>query len=138
MNYSVEVLEKAKMAVEIGQAILDGRKIEFKNGKFNIWNETNCPLLDFSMSNYRVKPETKYIPFTFEDAKDLIELNIKTTVKIDHEFYELKFQGVEVVRHNHRFVYKGEFNKTPDHIKYLINSDIVVSVEKEIINYEPA
>jgi hypothetical protein len=72
MNYPKEVLEKAKMAVEIGNAILQGKKVIYsdkgKNGYFRVDN----PSLDFTKYDYIVKPETQYIPFTFEDAKDLI------------------------------------------------------------------
>ncbi len=74
MNYSKEVLKRALQAVEIGNAILQGKTIQYENGKDD-WtdnDDSDVPDLDFSCINYRVKPETKYIPFTFDDAKDLI------------------------------------------------------------------
>ena len=70
MEYSEEVLEKAKMAVEIGNAILQGKEVQFEDS--DSWEHSDTPSLNFSSYNYRVKPQPKYVPFTFEDAKDLI------------------------------------------------------------------
>lgn len=76
MKYSEEVLEKARKAVEIGQAILEGKEIEFLplNGE---WVKVHIPTLDISTYDYRVKPEPKYVPFTYEDANELIGKAVK-------------------------------------------------------------
>ena len=79
MNYSEETLKRAKMAVEVGQAVLEGKEVQFeamigshfKSGE-PIWVITLDPSLNFYKENFRVKPEPKLIPFTFDDAKDLI------------------------------------------------------------------
>ena len=76
MEYSEEVLERAKIAVEIGNAILQGKEVQFEDS--DSWEHSDTPSLNFSSYNYRVKPEPKYVPFTFEDAKDLIGKVIKS------------------------------------------------------------
>ena len=45
--------------------------IQVKNLSTGIWHDTNDPSFDI-MYEYRVKPESKLIPFTYLDAKDLI------------------------------------------------------------------
>lgn len=96
MEYSKDVLEKAKMAVEIGNAILQGKEVQFEDS--DSWEHSDTPSLNFSSYNYRVKPEPKYVPFTFEDAKDLIG---KAIVKMDGT------QVQKVVQLNKDYVFSG-------------------------------
>ena len=76
MNYSEEVLGRAKMAVEIGQAVLEGKVVLSSNKGENNFTMTRNPSFQLSSYDYKVKPEPTYIPFTFEDAKDLIGKSI--------------------------------------------------------------
>ena len=75
MKYTKEVLERAKKAAEIGQAILEGKEVEYLCG--DEWFRAENPLLYFSTYTYRLKPKQEYIPFTFEDAEYLIGKAIK-------------------------------------------------------------
>lgn len=76
MEYSKEVLKKAKEAVEIGNAILEGKEIEWSLPSQCNWKTIYEPSLNFQTADYRVKPQPKYVPFTFEDAKYLIGKHI--------------------------------------------------------------
>lgn len=78
MEHTKEVLERAKKAIEIGTAILQGKEIEWAHPNSENWNIIYEPALNFQTSDYRVKPEPKYVPFTFEDAKDLIGKAVKS------------------------------------------------------------
>jgi hypothetical protein len=71
MEYSKEVLERAKKAVEIYNAILEGKEIEIKNINGD-WVTLKGCIINIYDYEYRVKPDVKYVPFTFQDAKDLI------------------------------------------------------------------
>ncbi len=97
IEYSKQVLERAMKAVEIGQAVLDGKEIEY-NSNNGSWRIANTPTLNFDDYNYRVKPEPEYIPFTFEDANDLMGKVIK---KMDGT------QVQKIVQLNRDYVFAG-------------------------------
>jgi hypothetical protein len=72
MEYDKETLRKAAMAVEIGKAILEGKEVESSYKNKEDFSRIINPSFDFRSYDYRVKEEPIYVPFTFEDAKDLI------------------------------------------------------------------
>lgn len=100
MIYTEEVLERARQAVKIGQAILDGKEIEFSSTNGFFWQQAKTPTLDFSSNDYRVKPEPAYEPFDFSDAEFLIGKVVKekeySNVAI---ISKVNRQGVEVFIH---------------------------------------
>lgn len=55
--------EKAKYAVEVMQAYIDGKEIEYFSIEQNEWCSVDVPIFDWSIFNYRIKQETKYRPF---------------------------------------------------------------------------
>lgn len=54
---------------EVLKAYGEGKTIQAKSIMDNKWLDTTEPVFDFFRSEYRIKPEPKYIPFTFEDSK---------------------------------------------------------------------
>jgi len=67
----------------------------------------------------------------------MVQLELRTKVKIDHDFYKLKFIEVDGRKiGSERFVYSGKFEKTSPLLDDLIKSDIVVSASKEIVSNE--
>lgn len=99
IEYSKEVLERAMKAVEIGQAVLDGKEIEYRyRNDFRQWFGVHTPSLNFDEYNYRVKPEPKYVPFSFEDANDLMGKVIK---KMDGTHVQ------KIVQLNRDYVFAG-------------------------------
>lgn len=61
---------------EVIQAFKEGKEIEFLNIK-GIWKVLESPL--FLIENeFRIKEESKYVPFDFSDAEKLIGRSIKS------------------------------------------------------------
>ena len=54
---------------EVLKADGEGKTIQAKSIMDNKWLDTTEPVFDFFRSEYRIKPEPKYVPFTFEDSK---------------------------------------------------------------------
>lgn len=66
--------------IEVIQAHKEGKIILFKDKNANSWNETNKPFWDFHDFDYSIKPEDKYIPFTFDTnlvGKTIVNKNSK-------------------------------------------------------------
>ena len=63
--------EEAKQLLPIITAFAEGKKIQYNLNTIGWGDIGKHDLLDFSGSpkNYRIKPEPKYIPFTFEDRE---------------------------------------------------------------------
>ena len=61
-------------------AFKEGKQIQYKNGEYE-WIDINSP--NFTPSSiYRIKPESELIPFTFENANNLIgKVVIGKTIK---------------------------------------------------------
>lgn len=62
--------EKAREASEIMKAYADGKGLQIL--RMGVWE--NCdipPLFNWNNCEYRIKPEPKYIPFTYEDREQL-------------------------------------------------------------------
>jgi hypothetical protein len=72
MEYSKQVLERANKAIEICKAVLQGKEIEYCPKRTEDWEQVTDPSFDFWDNDYRVKEKPTYVPFTFEDVKDLI------------------------------------------------------------------
>ena len=66
--------------IAVMQAYADGKEIEFAPNCFTnkIWNYTRDPIWNWFENEYRVKPTTEYIPFTFEDSEFLIGKVVKS------------------------------------------------------------
>lgn len=79
MKYSQEVLNRAKMAIEIGQAILDGKEVQYYQNPE--WVDDDSIDFDFYRCSYRVKPTPELIPFDFTDLSILIGKVIESKVK---------------------------------------------------------
>lgn len=45
------------------QAFAEGKTIEFRNKSFKEWSEIENPSFDPTITNYRIKPESKYCSF---------------------------------------------------------------------------
>ena len=66
--------DKVKKLVEILQAHLDGKEIEFYSSIFNEWKTASINSINVLMSNidnYRIKPKVKYRPF--KNLKECLE-----------------------------------------------------------------
>lgn len=86
MEYSKEVLERVEEIKYWVDAILDGKDVEvnLQNGQ---WVKVDYrDLFSSFKKEYRVKPQQKYVPFTFKDAKDLIG---KAVIKKDDKVVRL-------------------------------------------------
>ena len=63
--------------IAVMQAFKDGKEIEVYNIAKKGWFETNDPAWNWSITDYRVKEESQYIPFTFEDWEIMIDKIVK-------------------------------------------------------------
>lgn len=54
--------------IEVVKAHRDGKEIQSKNKNWSDsqWCNTNGPAWDFVSYDYRIKPEEKFIPWTYE------------------------------------------------------------------------
>jgi hypothetical protein len=72
MEYSNATIDQAQIIREIMDAVLQGKEVQIHK-ESNWVNVGEDPDLMLVLAYpCRVKPEPEYIPFTFEDAKDLI------------------------------------------------------------------
>ena len=55
--------------IAVMQAYEDGKVIEYWDNYPPTWKMATKPSWDWHTTDYRVKPEPEYIPFTFEDAE---------------------------------------------------------------------
>ena len=72
-------MKTTKEMIEVMQAYVDGKEIEYTNKNSPMdWLKTKDPLWDWNASDYRVKQAPEYVPFTFEDAEQLIGKVVKS------------------------------------------------------------
>jgi len=91
--------------IEVIQAHKEGKKIEFKTEGLNGWQPASTPTWNFSNYNYRVKPEDKYVPFTF--ATNLVGKVVKHSGTLTEMLIIRKEnQGVLLGNYNHITPYK--------------------------------
>lgn len=66
--------------IAVIQAHKEGKQIQYFCEFTNKWEDVNNPCWDFNSIIYQIKPESpqpKYIPFTYEDAEQLIGKAVK-------------------------------------------------------------
>ena len=63
--------------IAVMQAYVDGKEIECRSDDCPAWDKTASPLWNWYKTDYRIKPEPEYTPFTFEDAEFLIGKVVK-------------------------------------------------------------
>ena len=62
--------EKAREASEIMKAYADGKELQIL--RMGVWGDCNIPpMFDWNNYDYRIKPEPKYVPFTYEGREQL-------------------------------------------------------------------
>lgn len=67
--------ENVKLAIKLIQASLDGKTIEYKSKIEGVWDEMNIVSdngirgFNFQDFEFRIKPEKKLVPFTWEDRE---------------------------------------------------------------------
>ena len=67
--------ENVKLAIKLIEASLDGKTIEYKSKIEGVWDETNIVSgngirgFNFQDFEFRIKPEKKLVPFTFDDRE---------------------------------------------------------------------
>ena len=83
-------IDRATKIMNVLQAFLSGKQIEIYNDIEKEWVVDNSPHFNLTMDNYRIKPEPLYRPYTFEEAKSLI--NTVVIVKATGEYFTI--QGV--------------------------------------------
>ena len=98
MKYSEEVLNRAKIVIEIGNAILEGKEIEYKDLYSQWWDLSDQHSFNFYKYDYRVKPTPEFIPFDFSDAEFLIDKVIK---------YKDGTQIQKIIQLNKDYVFAG-------------------------------
>lgn len=54
--------EETKRAVEVMNAYINGKEIEYKNAICD-WESTNSPCWNWDSLDYRVKPQSQYVPY---------------------------------------------------------------------------
>lgn len=64
-------IEETKKAIEVMQAFVDGKKIEFRCDDLSEWEEVIEPFWCFGKCDYRIKPEPRYRPF--KSAEEVME-----------------------------------------------------------------
>ena len=57
---------EAKEFLPMVKALADGKIIQIKD-KYDEWKDLKAPSFCEEVCNYRIKPEPKLVPFTFED-----------------------------------------------------------------------
>lgn len=73
--------EKAKELSELFKAYSEGKIIEYKSPGAECWDVDNNFGGSILAIQYRIKPEPKLVPFTFEDAEFLIGKPIRSKQK---------------------------------------------------------
>lgn len=61
-----------KEKIKVMQAFADGKEVEIRHKTTQEFSETKNPTWDWLMNDYRIKEEPKYVPYTYNDAKELI------------------------------------------------------------------
>lgn len=52
-----------KEMIEVMQAYVDGKSIEFRVHNEGTWFDVQNPMWDWNLKDYRIKPEPKYVPY---------------------------------------------------------------------------
>lgn len=77
--------EQTKEAIKVMQAYADGEQIEIYEFSTGRWADTTKPLWNWTSNNYRIKPEPKHRPYSFEEMCEAVKKH-GTLVKLkDHD-----------------------------------------------------
>lgn len=77
-----------KLAIEIMQAYVEGKQIQFKYKENEVWSDIGSPRWSFDVFDYRVKPEPKYRPYA--NAEEFLK------AQQEHGMY-IKVNGIYVL-----------------------------------------
>ena len=63
----IMTIEETKKAIEVMQEYVDGKEIEYCNKDDDKWYDATSPCWSWDVTDYRVKPEAKVRPYTYEE-----------------------------------------------------------------------
>ena len=63
--------------IAVMQAFIEGKKIQLRHFNDSKYYDCTKPGWNWDSYDYRIKPATEYVPFTFEDAEFLIGKPVK-------------------------------------------------------------
>ena len=92
-----------KWAKEI-QALAEGKTIQSTERTLNKWRDANDPCFSYQYE-YRIKPESKIIPFDSRDAKDIIGKAV-IMVKTNETTMVLSIDYKHIVLSGYRLTFK--------------------------------
>ena len=122
----------AKEHIEVMQAFIDGKEIEFKQDSYKgNWKTVNTPIWDFNNYQYRIKPSEPVV-FNYPIYKRL-----KATPETVVKFMSLDF-GFYVSTHNNSIYIPGDaaFNIAPHTDSSWEDYHVSADAEKAILNEE--
>jgi hypothetical protein len=64
-----------KYRIEVEQAFLDGKKIQVQDDSNKTWYDTENPSFSWFLMSYRIKPESKTVPYSFEELCEAIKIH---------------------------------------------------------------
>lgn len=85
--------EDAIKLLPIIKAYSEGKTIEVRSLLDGSWGNISNPQFDGDPSVYRIKPEPKLIPFTYEDAKELLGRAVRSKKGIAFAIIEGIYQN---------------------------------------------
>ena len=88
MSINSDDIKKTKEQIEVMQAFIDGKEIEFKQDSYKgIWKQTTTPIWDFTNYKYRIKPsEPECVYPIYKRLKNQKEIIVRFT-SIDSGIY---------------------------------------------------
>lgn len=92
--------EETKNAIEVMQGFCNGKTIQvrFKNQDDN-WDDTQHPCWDWTVNDYRIKPEKYVRPYTFNEMQEAVKKHGGYVHQNDTSMYGIIFfneEGIEL------------------------------------------
>jgi hypothetical protein len=104
-----ETKEFLKKVLPVMQAFAEGKTIERKAGK--LWTEEDDPEWWDDDETFRIQPEKKYVPYTFEDMQNVRDGWLKwKTYNTDTRFKIMKYDENTIHTANMPYTYAEAFD----------------------------
>lgn len=92
--------EETKQAIKIMQAYADGKEIDFKDKDTDKWiyNDNKPAIYSWNWQHYdyRIKPESHYVPFTFEDRELFRGKWVRLKAQDKHHAHEFQINDIGI------------------------------------------
>jgi len=96
---------------ELKEAFKNGRNIQYRKSDYNSWDDCRVPMW-LSDCEYRIKPEPKLVPFTFEDNKMFRDKWLQDKGGGKQRFKIIEFDEYNLYYEHHYIISYGDFLET--------------------------